>query len=137
MRAPPLDLERATQQAARLVLRRKSLPRLLKNVASKADGNYEFLLLHWETLQNFLRLTSAWLNGRYSPPASTLVMVVAALVYFLAPFDLIPDSIPVLGLVDDGAVIMFVARENLSEISRFRLWEDKLSRLPRHRPESG
>ncbi len=136
MRKTPFDLEGATQQAARLVLRRKSLPRLLKKAASKADSNYEFLLAPWETLQSFIRLTSAWLGGRYSPPASTLVMVVAALVYFLAPFDLIPDAIPVLGMVDDGAVIVFVARENLSEISRFRIWEEKIARASRRRLES-
>jgi len=136
MTKPPFDLEGATQQAARLVFRRKSLPRLLKKTASKAQCNYEFLLPQWETLQCFIRLISAWLSGRYSPPATTLVMVLAALVYFLAPFDLIPDSIPVLGLVDDGAVILFVARENLNEISRFRIWEEKLARASRRRPES-
>ena len=136
MTKQPFDLEKATRHSAALVLRRKSLPRLLKNAACKADRNYEFLLPHWETLQNFMRLTSAWLGGRHSPPASTLVMVVAALVYFLAPFDVIPDSIPVLGMVDDGAVMMFVARENLSEISRFRIWEEKLARAPRRRSES-
>jgi len=48
---------------------------------------------------------------------------VAALIYFVTPFDLIPDSIPVLGLVDDAAVITCVARANLSVISSFRTWE--------------
>jgi hypothetical protein len=41
----------------------------------------------------------------------------------VSPFDLIPDSIPVLGLIDDAAVITSVARANLTLISNFRKWE--------------
>ena len=50
-------------------------------------------------------------------------MVVAAVIYFVSPFDLIPDSIPVLGLVDDASVLTFVARSNLTLITNFRKWE--------------
>ena len=50
-------------------------------------------------------------------------MVVAAIIYFVSPFDLIPDSIPVFGLVDDATVLAFVARSNLTLISNFRKWE--------------
>jgi uncharacterized membrane protein YkvA (DUF1232 family) len=50
-------------------------------------------------------------------------MVVAAVIYFVSPFDLIPDSIPVLGLVDDASVVALVARSNLTLISKFRKWE--------------
>jgi uncharacterized membrane protein YkvA (DUF1232 family) len=40
----------------------------------------------------------------------SLSMIVSAVVYFVSPFDLIPDSIPVLGLVDDASVLTFVVQ---------------------------
>jgi uncharacterized membrane protein YkvA (DUF1232 family) len=49
--------------------------------------------------------------------------MVAAIIYFLTPFDLIPDGVPVFGLMDDAAVIGCVARANLTALSNFRKWE--------------
>jgi uncharacterized membrane protein YkvA (DUF1232 family) len=36
---------------------------------------------------------------------------------------MIPDSLPVFGMMDDAAVIGFVAKANLTAISNFRKWE--------------
>ncbi len=38
-------------------------------------------------------------------PKSTKMIIVGALSYLILPVDLIPDFIPVVGFVDDGAVI--------------------------------
>jgi uncharacterized membrane protein YkvA (DUF1232 family) len=65
----------------------------------------------------------ASMSAKYHAPAETMLLVVAALIYFLSPFDLIPDGIPVFGLMDDAAVIGCVARANLTAISNFRKWE--------------
>jgi uncharacterized membrane protein YkvA (DUF1232 family) len=61
--------------------------------------------------------------GKFSAPANSILMAIAAVIYFVSPFDLVPDSIPVLGLVDDTSVITSVARANLALISNFRKWE--------------
>jgi uncharacterized membrane protein YkvA (DUF1232 family) len=74
-------------------------------------------------LQIFLRLLRAHLAGKFRAPADSIVMVIAAVIYFVSPFDLIPDSIPVLGLIDDAAVVTYVAKANLTLLSTFRTWE--------------
>jgi uncharacterized membrane protein YkvA (DUF1232 family) len=38
-------------------------------------------------------------------PTYVRVALIAALAYFIDPFDLIPDVLPVIGLTDDAAVI--------------------------------
>jgi uncharacterized membrane protein YkvA (DUF1232 family) len=35
-----------------------------------------------------------------------IVVVLGALIYFFSPLDLIPDQIPVAGLLDDAAVLL-------------------------------
>jgi uncharacterized membrane protein YkvA (DUF1232 family) len=74
-------------------------------------------------LQIFLRLLRAQLAGKFRAPTDSILRVIAAVIYFVSPFDLIPDSLLVLGLTDDTAVITGVAGVNLSLISTFRTWE--------------
>jgi uncharacterized membrane protein YkvA (DUF1232 family) len=102
---------------------REKLLGLLEKGTRKSEQCYEFLLVPWESLQIFLRLLRAHFEGKFTVPTSSILMVVAAVIYFVSPFDLIPDSIPVLGMVDDAAVITCVAKANLTLISNFRRWE--------------
>ncbi len=46
-------------------------------------------------------------SGRASK--KELAILIAAIVYFLSPIDLIPDYIPVIGLADDLTIAMLVA----------------------------
>jgi uncharacterized membrane protein YkvA (DUF1232 family) len=120
---PRLTFGQAMRKAEGYIARKENLDELLKKAGRKAERNYDFLLSVWESLQTLVRLILAWLNGKYRSPAATVLMSVAAIIYFVNPYDFIPDSIPVLGLVDDASVITFVVRANAREVSRFRNWE--------------
>jgi uncharacterized membrane protein YkvA (DUF1232 family) len=119
----PLTFEQAMLKAASYVERKERLRRLLEIASKKSQRYYESLLAPWESLQIFFRMIRACLAGKYCASPDSILMVVAAVIYFLSPFDLIPDAIPVLGLIDDAAVIGCVARANLTAISNFRKWE--------------
>lgn len=51
---------------------------------------------------------------------STLVLVVASIIYVVSPIDIIPDIIPVLGLTDDLAVIGYVFKSVNEELCKYR-----------------
>lgn len=109
---------------AKLYLRHKErLLWLLEKAARKSAQYYEYLLAPWESLQIFFRLLRAHVAEKFCAPAGSLYVVVAAVIYFVSPFDLIPDSIPVFGLADDASLLTCVARSNLTLISKFRNWE--------------
>jgi uncharacterized membrane protein YkvA (DUF1232 family) len=122
----PLIFEEAVKEAQSFVGHEDKLQGLVNEASQIAEQHSEFLLSAWETLQIFIRLVRSWLTGKYCVPFVSLLMIVASLIYLVNPFDLIPDSIPVLGFVDDAAVITFVARANLQAISRFRKWETSM-----------
>jgi uncharacterized membrane protein YkvA (DUF1232 family) len=118
-----LTFEQAKIKAVSYVRHEDKLLGLLEKATRKSARCYDFLLAPWESLQIFLRLLRAQLAGKFCTPANSILMIVAAVIYFVSPLDLIPDSIPVLGLVDDASVLTFVARSNLTLISNFRKWE--------------
>lgn len=46
--------------------------------------------------------------------------VVAALMYFISPFDAIPDSVPVFGYMDDAILVAWVCQVLGDELDTFR-----------------
>ena len=53
-----------------------------------------------------------------------LLSVVAALLYFLAPLDMVPDWLPGAGLLDDLAVLAWVMRTWAAELDAYRAWRE-------------
>lgn len=58
-------------------------------------------------------------------PLGSIIAIVSALIYFLSPIDLLPDSIPVLGYVDDAAVFAFVWKMVADDIEEYRKWQEE------------
>ena len=48
---------------------------------------------------------------------------VVALVYFLTPVDLIPDMVPMIGQLDDAAVILFAVKAAHNDIADYKKWK--------------
>lgn len=70
------------------------------------------------------RLVRAYADGSYREVnAGSIVLAVAAILYFVSPIDLVPDAIPGAGLVDDATVFAFVLARLQLELERFADWE--------------
>jgi len=70
------------------------------------------------------RLVRAYANGSYREiTVGNIVLIVAAILYFVTPLDLIPDAVPGAGLVDDATVLAFVLAQLEVELDRFSVWE--------------
>ncbi len=50
------------------------------------------------------------LSGKYRMSGVSVAAVIVAIVYIAYPFDLLPDFIPLLGWIDDGAVLFILLR---------------------------
>ena len=97
---------------------------LVEKASLKARANAGRLRKFWQDLQDLIRLLRAWSNRSYTRvPWKTIVLAVAALLYFLDPIDLIPDFIPFIGYLDDATVLAFVVRSIRGDLDSFRNWE--------------
>ncbi|ARS37912.1 YkvA family protein [Pontibacter actiniarum] len=78
----------------------------------------------WESLQLLSRMIKAASTGEYKGiPTPTVVGGIAVLIYFLMPIDVIPDVIPVIGLLDDASLLAWFMTSIKSELDRFKEWE--------------
>lgn len=125
---PIISLEMAEAKAKSYVENAELLKALGDRAMRKSQHCYGSLLECWENLQIFLRMIRARVEGKYCPPVAAMTMAVAAVLYFVNPIDLIPDSVPVFGYLDDAAVIAAAAKANLTAISNFRKWEELFGR---------
>lgn len=70
------------------------------------------------------RLVRAYAQGEYREiPWKSLLLIVAAILYFINPIDIIPDLMPLVGLTDDFAVLFMVYRSIGDDIDKFLEWE--------------
>jgi uncharacterized membrane protein YkvA (DUF1232 family) len=70
------------------------------------------------------RFIKAYALGQYRDvPWKTILLIVAAIIYFVNPLDLVPDLIPLTGLTDDFAVLLWVYNSVSNEINKFLTWE--------------
>jgi uncharacterized membrane protein YkvA (DUF1232 family) len=117
----------ALSKAARLAGKPGRIALLLAklgNRLSKVDWKTVSVSGAKEQLSVFSRITSAYVSGKYRDISwKSVLIVLAAIIYFLNPIDLIPDLIPVLGLSDDFGVLLWVYTTVGSEVDKFLTWE--------------
>ena len=69
------------------------------------------------------RLLNSYLKGEYTDiPRKDLIIVVSALSYLISPIDLVPDFIPVIGLMDDMAIISVCIKATKTELEKYLEW---------------
>jgi uncharacterized membrane protein YkvA (DUF1232 family) len=66
------------------------------------------------------QMLKAYAAGDFKLELATIVKLVAALLYFISPIDVIPDFLPVLGFTDDLALLVWVINSLGAEIDRFK-----------------
>ncbi len=78
-------------------------------------------------LRVLIRMVKAYATGNYRDiETKNILLMVAALVYFVTPLDLVPDFIPITGLLDDFTVVLWVYNKVQEEIDKFIAWEESV-----------
>lgn len=54
---------------------------------------------------------------------ATILLAIAAVIYVVAPIDLIPDAIPVVGFLDDAGAVVLVLSMIDSDLQKYVEWQ--------------
>lgn len=119
----------ATKKAGKIAGSSFLILRLVQKVVEKASslgGSKAMLNDILDKITTLGKLIKCYVSGEYREVSSkTLLKILAAFIYFLSPFDFIPDVLPVLGLTDDLALLTWVIAAINDDLEKFSNWELK------------
>lgn len=124
----PLDnaLDHARRSAVTLLRDRKKTLKLVESAGKRLTGKSSPSAMRGlvERVRAASRMVRSSVNREYGDvPWQSLVLVTAALVYFVSPVDALADFIPLLGFADDAAIVGAVIASIGQDLDRFLEWE--------------
>lgn len=92
----------------------------------KANANKADLKNIWTQFQLLFSLIKDYFNGTYKDiPKKSIIAIVAGMLYFLSPVDLLPDFILGFGLIDDIFIIGLVIKQVATDLEKYQAWKTK------------
>ena len=120
------SFKKAKSKAEDYVNDPEKLNALIDKASRKATSKKGPLDGIWAQLTACFRLIRAYAKGTYRDiPWYSIVMIVASVIYFVMPIDLIPDFLVGFGLLDDAALLGWSVKTFSSDIDHFLEWESK------------
>ena len=120
--------KKATGRAGRYASNTSKLYNLAKQVMTKVQqGGVKGGVAEAQMqIQLLVRLIRAYASGEYRKlPWKSLVSIVGVLIYFVSPLDFIPDFLPIVGMTDDLALVLWLFKTLSDDLSDFSEWEKK------------
>lgn len=116
--------EKAKQQAEGIIDDPDRVKKIAERAWDKAKELKGPLSEVWDQLKLMIQMIRAWVSGAYREvPSTSLIAIIAGLIYLLSPIDLIPDVIPVLGYLDDIFVLGVVFTQVARDLRAFEVWQ--------------
>ena len=130
---------------SRIVYSERKLKRTLirnKNKAEaflKDDEKIESLLQNFEkkmklvphvggelaNVSVMISMVRAYVKGEYKMPKRDIILLaVAGIIYVVNPVDLVPDTIPVIGLLDDVKILRMVLKWIRKDLNDYKHWRN-------------
>ena len=116
------------KEAEVLIKDKQKTTNTVNEAMEKASKHKNQLEKVWDYLQLFFSIVKDYMNGSYKEiPLTTIVSIVASLLYLISPIDFIPDFIPGIGFIDDVFVIGLVISSATNDLDKYKEWKESKS----------
>jgi curved DNA-binding protein CbpA len=93
-------------------------------IRNKINKAYPTLKKVLENVRELYALFKDSVKGDYKLHTANIAMIGGGLLYFILPADLIPDFIPLVGYLDDLAVLTTIMNSLKGELGAYRSWKE-------------
>lgn len=93
-------------------------------IRNKINKAYPALKKVLENVRALYALFKDAVKGNYKLHSANIAMIGGGLLYFILPADLIPDFIPIVGYLDDLAVLTTIMNSLKGEINAYLSWKE-------------
>ncbi|WP_130806054.1 YkvA family protein [Senegalia massiliensis] len=99
---------------------KKLIDEAVHKARNEDSGTKEFK----SDLKISISMFKSFLSGEYKNISKrTIITIVAAILYFVNPFDVVPDFILYAGYIDDALVFSMLLRSIKKEIENYKKWQ--------------
>ena len=85
----------------------------------KQNGALEGL----SSIPYLIEMIKCYIKGEYKEiPVGSIIAVVAAILYWVSPVDIIPDVVPGVGYLDDAVVVAYCLKMIGTDLDDFKKW---------------
>lgn len=108
--------------------KKSDFKKIIENISSINRKIKNLNLNKYFDLYNQVKLSVSMIkdykNKNYTAiPFRTILLISATLLYFLNPFDVIPDIMPAIGYADDAALFVALFKSIQSDIEEYIKWK--------------
>ena len=75
-------------------------------------------------IPTLIQMVKSYIKKEYTNiPIPSIIAIISALLYWVAPIDVIPDAIPGVGYIDDASVLGFCLKLIHSDLEKYKEWQ--------------
>ena len=118
-------LETSAKEATKILGDPAKVDEILESVKAQAGNLPGEAVSALSNIPLMISMVKGYITKQYTDVSPKVVAsVLGSLLYLVKGKDLIPDSIPIVGLLDDVAVVAFAMKLNETELDAFKAWQD-------------
>ena len=102
----------------------------VKNVLAKAKkifkklSNIPFLGKYLNDIATLCDMISDYIDRAYTGvPVATIICILGSIIYLVSPIDLLPDTLPGIGYLDDIGLMSIIIEALSNDINSYREWK--------------